>query len=1730
MANTDDWGGVAVSSQPKTDDWGGVAVDSNTPKLPNMDGVKAIAQKNLAAIDNKGVPENGEAPPPMTMPQRLDTAIGIPAGKLLDPNDNTPPTPDLRKQYVKSIKDGSVSNFGDFMQNALHAVLPELEVGKDILHPIDTAENIKNYISENTPDVGKTISSMALRGGSYEASIAGRGLYKAGLTNAASLASGFADPILGGAGALAGTEYTKLGGELSPEAAEILVYPSQALFNEMGLGKQTPDEQKLQDILQSKGTEYTGIAPNYQPQHLMAKGVQTGFGLAPYLLGGELSLVSKGLTLAASSAGSVNAAEFVKQQGGSEKAQEVAGLFGMIAGGGTAHKAKGVWDNLPNKEALAQHIAENTGKDVKDVSSTDIDNGIAQGTNHLAPVPADFKAVETVTNNAVKEDTLHTIYAETGIKPDEVLHDAQHNPEIARDVIDGEIPKAYEGRIEQKEVPPLELKVELSPSEKYYHVLDKDGDLVQGHFDSAEEAQPYIEERKFEEEERAIIEAETIEKISTGEPKGDLTPYQQRYKAKSAEERESVRSAEKAKLDDLESKVRPYEDGTYEDLSPEEIAERDALRDRANRIKKTLEDFDTIDSAEPTVEKTPPTAKNALETHLDKPNTMAKGEQTSIAGTEAISAKELAERKMAEPMRANVEQKPASEGIFDMGARIPQGDLFKPEKKGVFPPSDNRPTNLRAFLTNNGAKFNEANELVSIKRGQGRNKETLKGQNALNYAHDISKEYGYLPKDVADMPPRQVRELQDALTENNGGRDIWRDADADKRAKSHEALDARKWQDPSFVEHQAHSAGIDTEPHTGETSKQTTKRLIKALEEFYKNEAGSASPDLFRKMAGETIKAAEKFAGKLGGTFFEKLGDGYVRTFQPELMGDLAKRADAYLAKYKTALQEAENSHFRQSAAEIRKWDKMTKDTRMQWLYDHETGRWSEAENPDHARFQALLDATYSMEKEHGAKEMGYKQNYLPHAWEDADAVKKYFSSDAYIKKYGADAFTKRSAFQLIQDGVRAGYKLKSDNPERMLVSRLLAGDNMARTMDLLHDMESSGIAKRATAFTVDKKIGELTSKIAETQKKYDEAFEKKNPKAQMETEGLPPASSKLIELYKERLDALYERLDALKAEAASNNLSRERMAELKNGFRVIGPDNAAWVLDQQIAPLWKNAMDMKGLWAREGLLGDWFRTYMQGKAIWVSTKLAFSLFHPSHMLGIHFAVDAGANLGHLARGGKWSDLDFSRNSLKLGFGKEGANPFARNKEATFGIGRDNAKIIAWNTPEAERTPQQHYDVQKMVEGGFKPTMSYMETVHARENFDKAIAGIGLNNLRLLGVAAQLPSKAMFPIMEHWIPSLKCDAYDYKTELALKEDPTLKTDAGRRGEKFREIGKEIDRSYGEMNQDTLFWDKNVRDAANAAFLSTGWKLAMLQNYRGLVEPLKLGYDYLKTGEFSRKNISDNMIQSYAYTAFMLMYGALLTKLMTGAVGGVVSWVYPDTGDKRPDGSEVRVSTPAFFKEFLVLRKEINEQGLLNGTAAFTYHQTLIPGIGELLRNSLLAGSTAVGLGSNLGSGHDFADRADISDPHDLHQWSNLGYASLPISYTAGEKAEEVNSTKAKIMGVLGNPIASPSNIETAFVQKVSATYFENHHDNHKDAYTAKLEGELKAAHSDKEREPIEKELRYEGVSDRDIKNIEREYKTKFVDFAWSKLTAQEQKQLIQSANKDEIDKYKLKNH
>jgi hypothetical protein len=1042
-----------------------------------------------------------------------------------------------------------------------------------------------------------------------------------------------------------------------------------------------------------------------------------------------------------------------------------------------------------------------------------------------------------------------------------------------------------------------------------------------------------------------------------------------------------------------------------------------------------------------------------------------------------------------------------------------QDNVSKAIRKGIIPPAKmGKPTSLYSFLRNNGGLKDEGGDVAAMGH-----KDLIK-PNGMTYdrATELAHEYGYFPSRPS------IEDLKATLAEHNGGKAVTSAQDIERVIRQQERAQQKGRDDPAYVEYYASNLGIDTEG-------KTTSQLKKAIIELVGNESGSLPRKDYQR-AGldgakkptewalkKPIETIEKVTGKLTGDAFQKIGDAYVKVIAPELVSKKALRADAYMAKNKAIVAEARNALYKQSAAAERAWDRATNEERENFLEAQDTGNYvnNDPNNPAHMRYKALTDATFRAEKEAtgGDPTKGYRDSYFPRIWEKPEEVKAYLTSPAMIKKYGPGWFNKARQFDLYREAKQAGFKLISNNPETLLQNRLMAGQDMIARMSLLHDLEGDGLATPARAFSIDKRIAKTEAAIADARTKYKAALDKINDPKQMRWDFADPAVNKYMKSLKERGDKLNTKLAEYKQEKEQYKLPPETLTGLKeNGFKIIGPDDKVWHLDNDMIPLWKNVMDSRGLWENKGLTGSAYRGWQALRNTWVPIKLGLSLFHPLHVATIHVATGLASAAENLARGGKLADSikDIAK-SLKMGFGLKSGIGMGRNGKLFNG----NPAIDAWNKPASERTVAEQQIVDTMNEGGFVPAMSERDIIHFRRSFENALHGNLLQKTVVMPIkgAQGILRAVSAPIFEHWIPALKTEAYLMRARNAIARDPSLANDAGRRNEVLRQIAKDVDRTYGEMNYDTLFWNKAVRDAFNGSFLSGGWKLAQLYYARGLAAPFKAAYKFAKTGEFNPKDISYNMMFSYIYGAMGLILGAAFTKMMGGSVNSLADMVFPQTGEKDKDGKPIRVSLPFFNKEFFSLSKDINTKGLIGGSAAFAYDQTLYKSIVDTLSNK------------------DYIGRPLISIPSDLNQWAHQAWETVkPITMESYEKAEQKGSKFGQKSAALGIGLAPAYAGQTPFEQKVLYAYSQENPPKG-DSYTASLKSDYRsamAAGDEKKMTSLRQEMQKEGMTGAQIGALNRNYNQPFVDHAWKMLPAAEQHRLIESATDAEKTKYRLK--
>ena len=370
-------------------------------------------------------------------------------------------------------------------------------------------------------------------------------------------------------------------------------------------------------------------------------------------------------------------------------------------------------------------------------------------------------------------------------------------------------------------------------------------------------------------------------------------------------------------------------------------------------------------------------------------------------------------------------------------------------------------------------------------------------------------------------------------------------------------------------------------------------------------------------------------------------------------------------------------------------------------------------------------------------------------------------------------------------------------------------------------------------------------------------------------------------------------------------------------------PNGGSYWVHNDAYQVLHNAFNTTSLWTLEGPVGDAFRGAMALKNSLIPIKLGLSLFHPLHVATIHNATAMVRSSKELLAGTKnpaqWL-MDMGKAAVYKGFLDDPRS------------GHRILRAFQGKIADTALTAADKVAVKMMAEGGFIPEMSSQYRTKAIDNFRMAIArGSPTAAWHAPWAALQLLQK---PIFEHWIPSLKIASYLQDVKTALKTNPALLTNDMERGLALRKLAKSVDNRYGEMAYNTLFWNRWVKDIATANTLSLGWQLGFVREYGGGM--LDVGQVVRADGSLAAKAATgklDRPLFVTFYTAQAMAYGGLMTWAMTGkSPAELLDYIYPKTGEKNKDGSDARVGTMFYTKEFAATAKHIETEGLAGGLA------------------------------------------------------------------------------------------------------------------------------------------------------------------------------------------------------
>lgn len=463
------------------------------------------------------------------------------------------------------------------------------------------------------------------------------------------------------------------------------------------------------------------------------------------------------------------------------------------------------------------------------------------------------------------------------------------------------------------------------------------------------------------------------------------------------------------------------------------------------------------------------------------------------------------------------------------------------------------------------------------------------------------------------------------------------------------------------------------------------------------------------------------------------------------------------------------------------------------------------------------------------------------------------------------------------------------------------------------------------------------------------------------------------------------------------------------------------------------NAFNTKSLWNLPGAFGATFRGAMGLKNTLVPIKLALSAFHPIHVA----TIDNATSMVRSSKGllsGTVSPAAWLRDMGKGVFYKEllqetGATLSGGVMGRTPKAGYRMLQVWKGKVPDKALTDADRMTLQYMTEGGFIPEMASQYKNNSIRKWKDAL--IQRSGTALFHTPFAFMEALQKPMFEVWIPSLKAASYIRDVQMAMKADPSLAGDSLRRLETFRRLAKSVDNRYGEMAYNTLFWNRWVKDLGVASTLSLGWNLGFLREYGGAALDIAghLGSKDTLSAAARKGNLDRALFVSF-YTTQALAYGGLMTWALTGKPPSEwKDYFFPKTGDKNPDGTDARVNTMFYPREFAAIGMHMQKEGVASG-------------LGHLIANKA---SPVIGLGMDWASNVDFFGK-EISDPNatafkQLEQKLAYTFKELePISLSQVHG----KSAKAQTLSVLGFGPAPKYATETPTEGAIKSLYTKYH--------------------------------------------------------------------------------------
>ena len=184
---------------------------------------------------------------------------------------------------------------------------------------------------------------------------------------------------------------------------------------------------------------------------------------------------------------------------------------------------------------------------------------------------------------------------------------------------------------------------------------------------------------------------------------------------------------------------------------------------------------------------------------------------------------------------------------------------------------------------------------------------------------------------------------------------------------------------------------------------------------------------------------------------------GIKTLFSPEGKTEETWRGAKTIRRAKAEQRLAEERFLDSSNKRWNFWNKVQDKTRLDFIFAMEEGK--KFKNPKFNElannYRDILDRSYNLSRRLNDK-IGYINDYFPHLWDNPQKVSTWLKQ--YRLRIGSDAFVKQRSIDLIKQGLKAGFKLKSTNPEELVSLRYHSALVSKFKADILDKLEKEKI------------------------------------------------------------------------------------------------------------------------------------------------------------------------------------------------------------------------------------------------------------------------------------------------------------------------------------------------------------------------------------------------------------------------------------------------------------------------------------------------------------------------------------------------------------------------------------------------------------------------------------------------------------------------------------------------